>query len=145
MRLGLAAALALFASACAALPATGPSVGGPPAIPSGPLSLGDYRAASQAAVLSGFEREIAGRYAPGVVLAAAAADLRANQFTCAAPSNSARRGDPPAQICRRTVTANGCTHTWQAHLFAGEAANLGRARGLYDRRCGGDGLLGGPD
>lgn len=143
MRLGLAAALALFASACATLPISGPGAGAPPSIPSGPLSLGDYRNGSPGAVLSGFEREITSRYAPGVLLAAAATDLRAQQFTCAAPSR-ASRGDPPAQICRRTLTANGCTYTWQAHLFAGEADRVGRARGLYDRRCGGDGLLGGP-
>ncbi len=142
MRLGLAAALVFLASACATLPTAGPSTSPTAGIPSGPLALGDYRNAQPAQVLSGFEREVASRYAPGVALPAAIADLRGQQFNCAAPP-AASRGDPPAQVCRRTIAANGCTYTWQAHLFE-ESARVARTRGLFDRRCGADGLLGGP-
>ncbi len=93
--------------------------------------------------MQSFERTISSRYGAGLQLSAVTADLRRNDFTCSAPG--AGRGDPPAQVCRRTVTAEGCTHTWQAHLFdAGGDGQLARTRGLYDRRCGGDGLLGGP-
>jgi hypothetical protein len=140
--IGLAAALA----ACAT-PIGGVSTpAGGPAIPSTPLDLGDWRNASEAATLSAFQHGVASRYGAGLAISAAAADLRHNEFNCgAAPPLDAGRGDPPAQVCRRTVTASNCTHTWQVHLFdAGGDGRLARTRGLYDRRCGGDGLLGGP-
>lgn len=144
MRYGfLVAALAL--ASCATAPVGGVSTPtGPSTIPSTPLDLGDWRRASPQATLSAFQQNVASRYAAGAALTAVAADLRRNQFICSAGASDSR-GDPASQICRRTVTANGCTHTWQVHLFdANGDGRLARTRGLYDRRCGGDGLLGGP-
>lgn len=138
--------MALLLGACETLPISGgvtePS--GPAAIPSAPISLGDWRNASEAATLQSFQQGVASRYGEGLQIAAVSADLRRNEFTCGAapPRAEGNRGDPPAQVCRKTTTANGCTHTWQVHLF-GDGA-LARTRGLYDRRCGSDGLLGGP-
>jgi hypothetical protein len=142
--LALAAAFALLLSACATPPPPGTATpSGPPSIPSGPIDLGNWRGGSEASVLGEFQQNVARRYGAGLQLSAVSADLRRNQFTCAA--NQDTRGDPPAQICRKTTSESGCTHTWQVHLYdqAGNAA-LTRTRGLYDRRCGGDGLLGGP-
>ncbi len=141
---GLSAAM--FLSACATLPDSTPSgrsaVG---AIPSASINLGDWHRAAPTAVAQHFEREVAGRYAAGLDLGAVSADLRRNDFTCAANRDSAGRGDPPDQICRKTVTVDGCTHTWQVHLRDTEGNGvLARSRAIYDRRCGGDGLLGGP-
>lgn len=141
----LLAALAL--GACAVMPVGGVSTpSGPATIPSSPLDLGDWRRASAAATLTQFQRNVASRYGLGLALTAVAADLRRNSFNCAGGRPEANgRGDPPEQICRRTTTASGCTHTWQVHLFdANGDGRLARTRGLYDRRCGGDGLLGGP-
>jgi hypothetical protein len=143
--LALAAALALLLSACATPTAPGPTApSGPPSIPTSPLDLGNWRGGSESSVLGEFQQSIARRYGEGLQLSAVSADLRRNQFSCAAVTRDTR-GDPPAQICRKTTTDAGCTHTWQVHLYdqAGNAA-LVRTRGLYDRRCGGDGLLGGP-
>jgi hypothetical protein len=115
--------------------------------PSGAIDLGGYRSGSADAVSQRFAAGIARRYAVGLPFSVAAADLRANQFACTRPP-PAKAGDPPDQVCRRTATENGCTHTWQAHLWddsAGAAAKLTRVRGLYDKRCERDGgLLGGP-
>ncbi|HVZ99281.1 MAG TPA: hypothetical protein VG841_03080 [Caulobacterales bacterium] len=135
---------AAFLAACATLPAGGP--GGPaaaPTLPSTPLEMGDWRHVGAEQELAAFEGAVEHRYVAGLDLSAASADLRRAQFTCTA--NQDTRGDPPAQICRKTLTEAGCTHTWQVHLWdhAGDA-KLARSRGLYDRRCGGDGLLGGP-
>ena len=142
VRVAVAACLAL--GACETMPA-GPAAPPQPAvIPTAALDLGDWRHASADAELSGFEQLVTRRYGAGLQLGAVVADLRRVQFTCAA-NHDTHRGDPPAQICRKTVTENGCTHTWQVHLFdTGGDAVLARTRGLYDRRCGGDGLLGGP-
>lgn len=143
----LALAIAAIAlAACETIPTSGVQTPtGPATIPSTPLDLGDWRGGSEAAVLQAFQNNVAGRYGQGVAVAAASSDLRRNDFTCgAAPARTQEgRGDPPAQVCRRTTTASGCTHTWQVHLF-GDGEGLSRTRGLYDRRCGGDGLLGGP-
>lgn len=138
-------ALALLLAACVTTPMGGPSAPGGASIPSAPINLGDWRNASQAATLSAFERGVSSRYGAGLTLAAVNADLRRNDFNCgAAPApESGGRGAPPAQVCRKTVTAEGCTHTWQVHMFDAAGA-LARTRALYDRRCGGDGLLGGP-
>lgn len=138
------AALALAAS-CATLPPPGAEAPtGDARIPSAAIELGDYRNANAGAVLSQFERTIASRYGEGMSLSTVAADLRRNDFNCAAVTPG-ERGDPPNQVCRRTVTADACTYTWQVHLFdAGNNARLSRTRALYDRRCGADGLLGGP-
>jgi hypothetical protein len=142
----IAAALALGLSACASTPLGGagePS--GPASIPSSPLDLGNWRNASANATLEDFQRTINTRYGAGLAISAVSADLRRNEFNCAAANRGDGRGDPPAQVCRKTVTVSGCTHTWQAHLFdANNDGRLARSRGLYDRRCGGDGLLGGP-
>lgn len=145
-RFSALAALAALA-ACASTPVSAPSTPtGPASIPTGALELGDYRGASAAQTLAAFEANVISRYGAGVAINAAAADLRSQQFSCgAAPRPDNGRGAPPAQVCRRTITANSCTHTWQVHLFD-ENGNrrLARTRALYDRRCGSDGLLGGP-
>jgi hypothetical protein len=140
------AVLALALAACVTTPigaATSPS--GSVSIPSTSLNLGDWRRANANAIVQQFEREVAGRYGVGLALGAVSSDLRRNEFNCAANRETGGRGDPPDQICRRTITSEGCTHTWQVHLFSeGANAALARTRVLYDRRCGGDGLLGGP-
>ena len=137
----VAACVAL--SACETMTETVP--GGPhaPSIPSTALELGDYHAGAPDSVLASFQDTVGHRYLEGLALESVSSDLRHYQFNC--EPNHDTRGDPPAQICRRTVTEQGCTYTWQVHLFDhhGDAV-LSHARGLYDRRCGGDGLLGGP-
>jgi hypothetical protein len=138
--------LALLVGACETLPTGGVTApSGPAAIPSAPINLGDWRNGTEAATLEGFQQTVASRYGAGLQLADVSSDLRRNEFNCGAapPRAEGNRGDPPAQVCRRTTTANGCTHTWQVHL-AGADGVLTRPRGLYDRRCGNDGLLGGP-
>lgn len=142
----LTASFVLLLGACETLPTSGPvAPSGPATIPSAPLSLGEWRSATEAATLAQFERTVASRYGAGLPIAAVSSDLRRNEFNCsdAPPRASGNRGDPPEQVCRKTTTANGCTHTWQVHLF-GPGQDLARTRSLYDRRCGGDGLLGGP-
>lgn len=139
-----AAALSLLLAACVT-PVGGVSTpSGPSTIPSEPLRLGDWRSASESATLSQFQQNVANRYGAGLPISAVSADLRRQDFSC--EGGGAGRGDPPDQICRRTVSANSCTHTWQVHLFDGGGDDrLARTRGLYDRRCGDDGgLLGGP-
>jgi hypothetical protein len=142
----LVVSLALLMGACETLPTAGvtePS--GPATVPSEPVNLGDWRNATEAATLEAFQQAIASRYGQGLPIVTVSQDLRRNEFNCtpAPPRAEGNRGDPPAQVCRKTTTAGGCTHTWQVHLFGDESA-LARTRGLYDRRCGGDGLLGGP-
>ena len=135
----------LLVSACATIPAANDRALCARAIPSTPLELGDWRGPMRSAVTQHFEREVASATALGLPLTAISADLRRNDFSCAANRDSAGRGDPPDQICRRTVSADNCTHTWQVHLFDADGDGaLARTRALYDRRCGGDGLLGGP-
>lgn len=139
-------AIAALTAACQTIPTSGTvTPSGPPTIPSGALDLGDYRRDNANAVIQNFEQNVNRRYGAGLELSAVVADLRRNQFNCAAAPASTR-GDPPAQICRRTVTESGCTHTWQVHLYGAPAdvSDLARTRSLYDKRCGGDGLLGGP-
>ncbi len=139
-------AAALLLGACETLPPPAP----PPTADTmleGELDLGNWRNASEAATLRAFERNVSTRYGAGLAIAAATADLSNAEFNCGAapPQDAQGRGDPPAQVCRRTQTANNCTHTWQVHLFDANAdGRVARTRGLYDRRCGGDGLLGGP-
>lgn len=144
--LAAAAIAGLMLAGCQTIPTSGTDTPtGPRAIPSEPLDLGgDWRRAAAGSVLTRFQNNVSERYGAGVQLSAVAADLRRNQFTCSA-NGAEGRGDPPDQICRKTETVSECTHTWQVHLFdAGENGALARTRGLYDRRCGGDGLLGGP-
>lgn len=136
---------ALLLAACETLPTASP----PPAQGvsfEGDLDLGDWRTANEAATLSAFQQNVTNRYAAGIAISDATADLRRTEFNCGdAPPQDQGRGDPPAQVCRRTVTLNGCTHTWQVHLFdQNNDERLVRTRGLYDRRCGNEGLLGGP-
>ncbi len=136
---------ALLLAACETLPtASPPPVQG--AHFEGDLDLGDWRTANEAATLSAFQQNVTNRYAAGIAISDATADLRRTEFNCGdAPPQDQGRGDPPAQVCRRTVTLNGCTHTWQVHLFdQNNDERLVRTRGLYDRRCGNEGLLGGP-
>lgn len=140
--------LALALAACETIP-TGatPSPSGPAAIPSSPLNLGEWRSANEAATLSAFQENVTNRYGAGLAINAVTQDLRRQEFNCgAAPARTENgRGDPPVQVCRKTITNSGCTHTWQVHVFdENGSAQLARTRGLYDRRCGGDGLLGGP-
>lgn len=147
MRSLLAGLLALALSACVTPTSGTGAASGPANIPSTPIDLGAWRTASEAATLNSFQQLITARYGAGLALTAVSADLRRNEFACGAapPRAEGGRGDPPAQVCRRTITNNGCTHTWQVHLFdAGGDGRIERARPLYDRRCGGDGLLGGP-
>ena len=141
-------AVLMLLAACETIPTSGGA--SPPApsssIPSTQLELGDYRTAPPAQVLAAFEQTVSQRYGSGLAITAVSADLRRNEFSCAAaPGLDNGRGAPPVQVCRRTVTVSNCTHTWQVHLF-GDAGNarLDHTRGLYDRRCGNDGLLGGP-
>jgi hypothetical protein len=136
------AAFALSLAACATAPMSGPAPAAHP-IPATPIDFGDWRHASAAATLRQFQSAVEARYPSGVAIAAAVADLRRTSFNCGGAGDRGGRGNPPAQICRRTVTAGDCTGTWQVHLF-GDDGRLAHARALFDRRCGGDGLLGGP-
>lgn len=141
---GAASAALVFAlGACATVPvASAPNA---PRLPTTALELGDWRGGAASAVVQHFQREVAERYALGLQLNAVSGDLRRHEFNCSANTGAAGRGEPPDQICRRTISADNCTHTWQVHLFdANGDSTLTRSRALYDRRCGGDGLLGGP-
>jgi hypothetical protein len=107
--------------------------------------LGDWRHVTPAAELSQFQTLVAARYQAGAPLSAAVADLRRNDFACAVNVDPNSRGDPPTQICRKTLTAENCTATWQVHVYDTHGdGRLARTRALYDRRCGNEGLLGGP-
>lgn len=146
MRHFLILGFAVLAASCATADVVAPTEPAASAsAPAGPLDLGDWQHATAAIELSTFEQTIAGRYAAGLAISAATTDLQHNQFTCAPNHDTSNRGEPPAQICRKTVTQAGCTHTWQVHLFDTHGdAHIARSRGLYDRRCGNEGLLGGP-
>jgi hypothetical protein len=140
----LVLSLALLVSACETMSGIVGAPGGAENV-GGALDLGDWRHATAANTLSQFQSTIAARYGAGSSLSAAAADLRRNDFACAEDNDSTGRGAPPRQICRRTVTAENCTGTWQVHLFDTNGdGRIARARALYDRRCGNEGLLGGP-
>lgn len=134
--------VALLLGACETLP-TGTQPAAGRAGLEGQLDLGEWRTASEAATLSAFTQNVSNRYAPGLALSDATNDLQHADFTCGpAPPLDRGRGSPPAQVCRRTITSDGCTHTWQVHVFAQDGV-LSTTRGLYDRRCGNEGLLGG--
>jgi len=145
--------LACIVGFCAALAACATQVSGvsTPAgsgqIPSGPIDLGAWRTSSQAASFREFQRSITNRYSVGLAISAVAADVRRSRFNCSDPPRDLadNRATPPVFVCRRTITEQGCTHTWQVHLFDNmNNRRLSRTRALYDRRCGSDGLLGGP-
>lgn len=143
----LALALALAAAACSTPIAGMSTPAGPAQIPSTEIELGNWRASNEGATQGAFQRGINSRYAAAAAISTVAADLRRNRFACAAaPRDLAdNRGVPPAQVCRRTITAAGCTHTWQVHLFDNMSdRRLAHTRSLYDRSCGADDLLGGP-
>ena len=145
MRYAPLIAVAALMAACTTVPTGVTTPAGPGEVPTGALELGDWRSASEASTLTAFPQSVNSRYGQGLAISSASADLRRADFSCgAAPPLSEGRGDPPAQVCRHTETASGCTHTWQVHLFDEGGGRLGRTRGLYDRRCGGEGLLGGP-
>lgn len=140
-----AIALAMLLSACANAGVGGISTpAGPGIIPSTAIELGNWRETSASQTLAAFRQGVEHRYGAGVAINAVSGDLRRNNFNCAPPP-AGERGAPPAQVCRRTITSNGCTHTWQVHLFDTRGdRRLAQTRALYDRRCGGEGLLGGP-
>jgi hypothetical protein len=129
--------IALALASCAS-PTTVPAQPGR----AGQIDLGDWRRASQRRVAAHFSEAVTRRYEQGGSIAQISADLRANQFACSAGAPS-RRGVSPTQVCRRSLRDRECTHTWQVHLFARQQS-VARTRALYDRSCGGDGLLGGP-
>ncbi len=143
----LALVLALVVAACSTPIAGMSTPAGPAQIPSTAIDLGNWRAGNEGATQSAFQRGINSRYAAGAAITTIAADLRRNRFACAAPPRDLadNRGAPPVQVCRHVVTAQGCTHTWQVHLFDNMGdRRLARTRSLFDRRCGDEGLLGGP-
>jgi len=138
----LSLGLAVLVSGCETM-SLGGSPGSPP--PTAALDLGDWSHAPPTDTLSQFQTAISARYAAGSSLSDATADLRRNDFTCAANNDTTGRGEPPTQICRKTVNADNCTGTWQVHLFDAHGdGHILRARALFDKRCGREGLLGGP-
>lgn len=148
-----AAALVALAAGCVSVNyPQAPTPGAPPPsapsetspnLPTGQIDLGDYRRNDEQGVLNRFSREVSRRYAAGLALSAATQDLRANQFACAAPAD--RRGEAPAQECRREIREAGCTHSWEVHLFGGAGAAVSRTGAFYDRLCNtNSGLLGAP-
>lgn len=131
---GLAALALAAATACAPV---GPAAPGPLGAEAGAaLALGDVRE-DAASLARRFAASAATRYGAGTDIAGAAAELSRQNFVCAPPR--ATIGEPPAQICRRRLDAGGCAHTWQVFFYPDRPA-----RGLYDRACGPDALLGGP-
>lgn len=108
------------------------------------MDFGDFRRGPDPSVLQRFSAHVARRWAPGSPIATAVADMRGQGFVCA--PGSGRGNDPPDQACRRTVAEGECTYIWQVFVFddAG-AVRVSRVRALYNRRCGRDGLAGGPD
>lgn len=130
----LAGVLALAACAPASRPVFGPETQPASAEP-GALELGDVRE-PEPALAQQFAASVGRRFA-GVELERASKELRSQNFDCFPPK--AMGGHPPDRVCRRTLAANGCTHTWRVFLYEDRPA-----RGLYDRTCGKDPLLGGP-
>jgi hypothetical protein len=139
-----ALAAALFCAACAVTPAAPPGASAPAPIPSTPFDLGgNWQSSSVGATLERFRNGVTRRYSAGLAVRDVAADLRDNDFNCR--NERGAGAETPTQVCRKTETVSDCTHTWQVHIFDTEGDNVfARARSLYDRRCGGDGLLGGP-
>lgn len=149
----LALAAALFSAACETLtpismptrpPATQPTQ--PPRGDSrigGPIDFGQYAMQEPQTTASRFQSQMSRRYGPGQSLPVVWSDLRGQGFVCSPPSSA--RGDPPDQACRKRVMVGGCEYTWQVMTYdsAGDQ-RLARLRSLFDRRCGRDGLLGGP-
>ncbi|MFZ4071761.1 MAG: hypothetical protein ACOYJ6_16855 [Caulobacterales bacterium] len=112
-------------------------------IPDSPIDLGPYGAGEQRAVAGRFARGISNRYSPDMAFALVLADLRKNAFQCFVAGQGS--GDPPRQVCRKTVRLASCEHIFQVHLYdTGGNQKLARTRALYDRLCGGEELLGAP-
>jgi hypothetical protein len=141
-------------AACAEMPK--PPVVGPPkpppsqataprgdTIPDTPIDLGPYGVGQKEAVAGRFARGISNRYPPNMAFATVLADLRKNAFQCFAAAQTG--GDPPRQVCRKSLRLADCEHTFQVHLYdtAGNL-KLARTRAIYDRMCGGEELLGAP-
>ena len=121
-RIILVAALAALA-ACAT-PIGGPSTPtGSAQIPSTPVDFGDWRNADESATLTAFQQSVTSRYGVGLAITAVSSDLRRNSFNCgAAPrADAAGRGDPPAQVCRPTLTNGGCTCSMKAAAASSRA------------------------
>ncbi|MBI1187651.1 MAG: hypothetical protein GC206_10050 [Alphaproteobacteria bacterium] len=133
--------VAVCLAACATTPISAPLSPTGSGRPTGEIDLGDWRGGSARAVAQRFSQTVAQRYAAGAPLTQATSDLRGQRFDCAAGERDGR-GSPPSQVCRREIRNGACAHTWQVHLFADDG-RLARTRGLYDRTCGDDGLLGG--
>ena len=133
----------LLLSACES-GVTGASKAGGAGMPRGEIALGDYGSASEQTIASGFSETIKARYAAGLPIAVANADLNRNKFNCGPSQKGKPGGDPPDLVCRRVIKAGGCDHTWQVHIFDdnGGAPTIARVRGLYDKACGNDDLLG---
>ncbi len=133
-RVRLAAAiLGLALAACASVSTP---TGAPSGTDAGPaLALGDVGDDPQR-LAQRFGPSVERRYPIGMSTTDAVKDLQSQGFVCARPKAAA--GDPPLQTCRRRLDANNCKHTWQVFLYKDRSA-----RGLYDRACAGDELLGG--
>lgn len=151
MRLIALGAVAFLLAACAtAGPSTQTSAPAAATAPraatglTGPVDLGDWRRGDANAILQRFSGHVLRRWPAGQPISTAVADLRSQGFSCAAPRGQG--GDPPDQSCRLTRTEAGCTYIWTVSLYddAG-ATRLSRVRPLFDKRCGRDGLAGGPD
>jgi len=135
--------------ACAAAqttpaPTEAPALGGAPGpvVFSGALRLGDWRGGETGAVAQEFAAAVESRYGQGVGLADAREDIARAGFRCA--SEAGAGAGAAALACRREETQRGCRHAWNVYLFTAQGQTLSRARGLYDRRCGDEDLLGGP-
>jgi hypothetical protein len=110
----------------------------------GAIDLGDWRRLPEAAVAQRFSAHINRRWAMGAALASVGADLAGQGFAC--DRLRLRRAEGPAQSCTLRRAEAGCTHIWTVALYDEPAGpRLQRVRSLYDRRCGRDGLAGGPD
>jgi hypothetical protein len=111
---------------------------------SGPIDLGDWRRLAERPVAERFSDHINRRWEPGAPLSTVGADLTRQGFAC--DRLRLRRTDGPAQSCTLQRVDAGCTHIWIVSLYDEPgAARLERLRSIYDRRCGRDGLAGGPD
>src|SRR5450432_2134753 len=84
--------------------------------PKGEVPLGDYGALEEARIGADFSTTVAARYQKGLAMKLAVGDLDRSKFTCGPPAKSKAVGDPPSAVCRRSIGAGACTHTWQVHL-----------------------------
>lgn len=146
---GLAATLALSACAATTGLSTGPSggsdasastpatSGGPPSSPKVLITRGDWRAVGREAAARDFTTSLQRAVPTGQPLATARATIEASGFSCVKPASGF------ALSCRLLAQETKCAHVWRV-LINAERDQVTRARGLYERTCGEDGLLGGP-